>query len=98
MKPPDWMALLATFLSCGYPADVFWASTPAEVSAHFRGARERFDREFEAMAWCAWRPGALQYGKKYPSLADFSGLKKQPRRQKTPAEMETLIRTWLRAA
>lgn len=93
MTPPDWLGLLARYVSVGGDPDRFWRSTPVEINAEFSGAQMRLEREFDLAAWAAWRPGAVMHGKKYLSLDDFAGRKKK-RRRKSAAEIESLIRAW----
>lgn len=80
-------------MACGYPPDLFWDSSPREVSAYFKAARIRADREHEAHAWLAWHTAALPMTKKFPKFEDFTG-RKLPAVRKSPQEVEALIRRW----
>jgi hypothetical protein len=59
----------------------------------FAGASDRFALEQQGRAWQAWHTAALPRLKKFPTLENLMGVKRQAQRQ-TVSEIEAIFKAW----
>ena len=59
----------------------------------FAGASDRIVSEQQGRAWQAWHTAALPRLKKFPTLENLMGVKRQAQRQ-TVSEIEAIFKAW----
>lgn len=75
--------------------EAFWRQTPRLLRLAFKGAGKRLERDTHAQRYLAWHSLRPHFGKNFPSLEEFLGIKSAKTAKQVGLDIDTSMRKWV---